>query len=62
MEKSLFGFIWKYSARQQIFILMVTVLTYPVVYAWVLDEPMRYEVPIPYVHQQGAVKCVVLKA
>jgi putative ABC transport system ATP-binding protein len=32
MEKSLFGFIWKYSARQQIFILMVTVLTYPVVY------------------------------
>ncbi|GAB4529053.1 MAG: ABC transporter ATP-binding protein [Roseibium sp.] len=32
MEKSLFGFIWKYSARQQIFILLVTVLTYPVVY------------------------------
>jgi len=32
MEKSLFSFIWKYSARQQIFILLVTVLTYPVVY------------------------------
>ncbi|TYC63621.1 ATP-binding cassette domain-containing protein [Rhodobacterales bacterium] len=32
MEKSLFSFIWKYSSRQQLFILMVTVLTYPVVY------------------------------
>ncbi|MFC6655780.1 hypothetical protein ACFQEX_09770 [Roseibium salinum] len=32
MEKSLFSFIWKYSARQQIFILLVTVLSYPVVY------------------------------
>ncbi len=32
MEKSLFRFIWKYSAPQQIFILLVTVLTYPVVY------------------------------
>lgn len=32
MEKSLFGFIWKYSARQQIYILLVTVLTYPVIY------------------------------
>ncbi|MEM8700363.1 MAG: ABC transporter ATP-binding protein, partial [Pseudomonadota bacterium] len=38
MEKSLFGFIWKYSARQQIFILMVTVLTYPVVY-FLLELP-----------------------
>ncbi|PVB60759.1 ATP-binding cassette domain-containing protein [Labrenzia sp. 011] len=32
MEKSLFSFIWKYSARQQIYILLVTVLSYPVVY------------------------------
>lgn len=32
MEKSLFSFIWKYSSRQQIYILMVTVLTYPVIY------------------------------
>ncbi|MEL7528471.1 MAG: ABC transporter transmembrane domain-containing protein, partial [Pseudomonadota bacterium] len=31
-------FIWKYSARQQIFILMVTVLTYPVVY-FLLELP-----------------------
>ncbi|QDG78357.1 ABC transporter ATP-binding protein [Labrenzia sp. PHM005] len=32
MEKSLFSFIWKYSARQQIYILLITVLTYPVIY------------------------------
>ncbi|MBO6892318.1 MAG: ATP-binding cassette domain-containing protein [Roseibium sp.] len=38
MEKSLFRFIWKYSARQQIFILMVTVLSYPVVY-FLLELP-----------------------
>ncbi|MES0808066.1 ABC transporter transmembrane domain-containing protein [Roseibium sp. SCPC15] len=38
MEKSLFRFIWKYSSRQQIFILMVTVLTYPVVY-FLLELP-----------------------
>lgn len=38
MEKSLFRFIWKYSARQQIFILLVTVLTYPVVY-FLLELP-----------------------
>ncbi|MES0879554.1 ATP-binding cassette domain-containing protein [Roseibium sp. SCP14] len=38
MEKSLFRFIWKYSSRQQIFILMVTVLSYPVVY-FLLELP-----------------------
>ncbi len=38
MEKSLFRFIWKYSARQQIFILLVTVFTYPVVY-FLLELP-----------------------
>lgn len=38
MEKSLFRFIWKYSARQQIFILLVTVLSYPVVY-FLLELP-----------------------
>ncbi|MEM9635546.1 MAG: ATP-binding cassette domain-containing protein [Pseudomonadota bacterium] len=38
MEKSLFRFIWKYSSRQQIFILLVTVLTYPVVY-FLLELP-----------------------
>ena len=32
MEKSLFRFIWKFSARQQIFILLITVLSYPVSY------------------------------
>ncbi|WP_417684553.1 ABC transporter transmembrane domain-containing protein [Roseibium sp.] len=32
MEKSLFRFIWRFSARQQIFILLVTVLSYPISY------------------------------
>ncbi|GAA0783867.1 ABC transporter transmembrane domain-containing protein [Roseibium denhamense] len=38
MEKSLFGFIWRYSARHQIYILLITVLTYPVVY-FLLELP-----------------------
>ncbi|ADZ71104.1 ABC transporter ATP-binding protein [Polymorphum gilvum] len=32
MEKSLFRFIWKFSARQQFFILLITVLSYPISY------------------------------
>ncbi|MBA5776403.1 ATP-binding cassette domain-containing protein [Stappia sp. F7233] len=32
MEKSLFKFIWKYSARQQLVILLITILSYPVGY------------------------------
>ncbi len=32
MEKSLFRFIWRYSARQQIYILLITVLIYPISY------------------------------
>lgn len=32
MEKSLFRFIWKFSSRQQIFILLVTVISYPISY------------------------------
>lgn len=32
MEKSLFKFIWKYSAPQQLIILLITVLSYPVGY------------------------------
>lgn len=32
MEKSLFRFIWRFSARQQLLILFVTVLSYPVSY------------------------------
>ncbi|MFN3498361.1 MAG: ABC transporter transmembrane domain-containing protein, partial [Pannonibacter indicus] len=32
MEKSLFRFIWKFSARQQLFILFLTVLSYPISY------------------------------
>ena len=32
MEKSLFRFIWKFSARQQIFILLITIISYPITY------------------------------
>jgi len=32
MEKSLFRFIWKFSGRQQLFILLITVLSYPIGY------------------------------
>ncbi len=32
MEKSLFSFIWRYSARQQMVILLITVIAYPVTY------------------------------
>ncbi|MBN9669744.1 ABC transporter ATP-binding protein [Roseibium aggregatum] len=38
MEKNLFRFIWRYSARQQIFIIFVTLLTYPVIY-FLLELP-----------------------
>jgi len=33
MEKSLFKFIWRYSARQQLAILLITICAYPVTYA-----------------------------
>lgn len=33
MEKSLFSFIWRYSARQQLVILLITLIAYPVTYA-----------------------------
>lgn len=32
MEKSLFSFIWRFSARQQAYILCVTVFSYPITY------------------------------
>ncbi len=32
MEKSLFKFIWRYSAPQQLTILLITVIAYPVTY------------------------------
>ncbi len=38
MEKSLFRFIWKYSARQQLYMILITVFTYPVVY-FLLELP-----------------------
>lgn len=33
MKKTLFGFIWRYSKRQQIIIVLITVLSFPLVYA-----------------------------
>ncbi|MHC5654206.1 ABC transporter transmembrane domain-containing protein [Stappia sp. ICDLI1TA098] len=32
MEKSLFNFIWRYSKRQQMVILLITIVSYPVTY------------------------------
>ena len=40
MEPSLFSFIWKYSKREQIFLLFFTVLTFPFLYA-TLELPKR---------------------
>ncbi|MEM9552432.1 MAG: ABC transporter ATP-binding protein, partial [Pseudomonadota bacterium] len=33
MEKTLFAFIWKYSKRQQMVLLVITVLSFPFLYA-----------------------------
>ena len=33
---------------------------YPKVYAWVLDDVVRYKQPVPYTHPQGAIKWVKL--
>ena len=40
MEKSLFKFIWKYSKRDQIILLLLTVITFPILYAS-LELPKR---------------------
>ncbi|WP_425044512.1 ABC transporter transmembrane domain-containing protein [Primorskyibacter sp. S87] len=40
MEPTLFSFIWKYSKRQQFFLLLLTVLTFPFLYAS-LELPKR---------------------
>ncbi|MEQ6249698.1 ABC transporter transmembrane domain-containing protein [Sulfitobacter sp. HNIBRBA3233] len=40
MERSLFAFIWKYSKRDQIFLLAFTVFTFPFLYA-TLELPKR---------------------
>ncbi len=40
MEKSLFAFIWKYSKRDQLILLAVTLLTFPLLYA-TLELPKR---------------------
>ncbi|MFK7997388.1 MAG: ABC transporter transmembrane domain-containing protein [Granulosicoccus sp.] len=40
MEKSIFTFIWKYSKRDQIVLLLVTILTFPVLYV-TLELPKR---------------------
>jgi len=33
MERSLFAFVWKYSRREQLALLLLTVLTFPILYA-----------------------------
>ena len=40
MEKSLFKFIWKYSKREQVIQLLITLLTFPVLFA-TLELPKR---------------------
>lgn len=40
MERTLFSFIWKYSTRQQLVLLLVTVLSFPFLYAS-LELPKR---------------------
>ncbi len=40
MDKTLFSFIWKYSRREQIFLLFFTVFTFPFLYA-TLELPKR---------------------
>ena len=38
----------------------LSMITYPVIYAWVLAEPTRYALPNPYKHPHGAIKWVKL--
>jgi len=38
----------------------LSIVTYPKVYAWVLDDAVRYKKPVPYDHPQGCVKWVKL--
>ncbi len=40
MERSLFGFIWKHSKRDQVLLLLVTLVTFPFLYA-TLELPKR---------------------
>ncbi|MEJ2178024.1 MAG: hypothetical protein P8Y12_08765, partial [Gammaproteobacteria bacterium] len=40
MEKSLFRYIWKYSKRDQIVLLLVTLMTFPILYVS-LELPKR---------------------
>ncbi|MFT5895488.1 MAG: hypothetical protein ACI8VW_002363, partial [bacterium] len=40
MEKSIFTYIWKYSKRNQLILLMVTMLTFPILYVS-LELPKR---------------------
>ena len=44
MERTLFGFIWRYSKRQQLIILAMTVLSFPILYMslelpkWIVND------------------------
>ena len=40
MEKSIFQFIWKYSKKNQLLLLLITLLTFPILYI-TLELPKR---------------------
>ncbi|MEM7693824.1 MAG: ABC transporter ATP-binding protein/permease [Pseudomonadota bacterium] len=50
MERTLFGFIWRYSKRQQIIILVMTVISFPILYMtlelpkWIVNDAISGEV------------------
>ncbi len=49
MDRSLFKFIWRYSKRQQIFIMLMTVLSFPILYMtlelpkWIVNDAISGE-------------------
>ena len=38
MEKTLFGFIWKYTKPQQVLVLLITIISFPLLY-YTLELP-----------------------
>ncbi|MEM9221239.1 MAG: ABC transporter transmembrane domain-containing protein [Pseudomonadota bacterium] len=49
MERTLFGFIWRYSKRQQVIILLMTVVSFPILYMtlelpkWIVNDAISGE-------------------
>lgn len=50
------SYIWKAEHFDKHRIEDPELVTYPKVFAWVLENPVRYLQPIPYKHKQGCVK------